>query len=54
MKTGIKTTEFWLTILANVVAVVGALQGVIPAETAAIIIAALNAVYGFLRTIAKK
>ena len=52
-KEGYKTTEFWLTILSNLSAVIGALSGVIKPETAAIIIAAINAVYGFIRAITK-
>ena len=37
MKSGYKTTEFWLTVCTNIITVVGALQGVLSAETAAIV-----------------
>ena len=53
-KPGVQTTEFWLTLLSNAAAVVGALKGVIPPETAAIIMAVINSVYSTLRTLAKQ
>lgn len=52
-KAGWKTSEFYLTILTNVITIVGSLQGVIPPQTAAIILAVANGIYGLLRTIAK-
>lgn len=51
-KPGWKKSEFWLTILTNIITIVGSLQGVIPPETAAIILAVVNAIYSVLRTIA--
>lgn len=54
VKPGWKTTEFWLTALAEIGTLIGALRGVIPAETAGIIIAIQTAIYNILRTIAKK
>lgn len=53
-KPGYRTTEFWLNILTNIVTIVGTLKGVIPEQTAAIIIATANGVYGVIRTIVKK
>ena len=53
MKEGIKSTEFWLTLLTNVTALVGSLQGVIPPEVGAIVVAVANGVYGILRSIVK-
>lgn len=53
-KPGYKTTEFWMHLLTNATTIVGALQGVIPPQTAAVILAVANGVYGVLRTIAKK
>ena len=53
VKAGWKTTEFWMTIVTQLLAVVAALNGVLDAKTAAIIIAVLNGVYGVLRTLAK-
>lgn len=54
IKPGYKTTEFWLTVLTNLLTITQALQGVIPVEKAAIIVAAINGVYGVVRAIAKK
>lgn len=53
MKAGIKTTEFWLTVLTNLLAVIGVLEGVLPAQTAAVIVAVLNGIYGVLRALQK-
>lgn len=51
---GYKTTEFYLTLLTNIVTIVGTLKGVIPEHIGATIIAAANGLYGVLRTFAKK
>lgn len=53
MKSGYKTTEFWLTVISNLITIAGALQGVIDAKTAAVMLAVLNGVYSVLRTVAK-
>lgn len=53
VKSGYKTTEFWLTILSNLLAVAGALQGVIDPKTAAVVVAVLTGLYNTLRTVAK-
>lgn len=53
VKSGWKTSEFWMTVVSQLLAVVGALSGVLDAKTAAIVVGALNAVYTVLRTIAK-
>lgn len=53
MKAGIKTTEFWLTVITNLLAVIGVLEGVLPAPTAAVILAVLNGIYGVLRALQK-
>jgi uncharacterized MnhB-related membrane protein len=52
-KPGWKTTEFWLTVVANIVIVIGALKDVIPANVATIAITILSAVYTLLRSILK-
>lgn len=52
-KPGWKTTEFWLTMLTNLIAIIGSLKGVIPTETATIILAVANGVYGVIRAITK-
>jgi hypothetical protein len=53
MKSGWRTSEFWTVVVSNLVAVVGALNGVLDAETAAKVLGVLNAVYAILRTLAK-
>lgn len=53
VKDGYKTTEFWLTIISNLITVTGAVQGVIDPKTAAIILAVLNGVYNLVRGIVK-
>jgi hypothetical protein len=53
MKSGIKTTEFWMTMLTSVISLVGALEGIIPADISVMIIAGANAAYGFMRAITK-
>ena len=54
VKPGYATTEFWLTVITNLITVVGALEGVINPETMAIILAVLNGVYGILRSLVKQ
>lgn len=53
VKNGLKTTEFWMTIITNIVTIVPLFQGILKPETAAIILAAANGVYGVLRTLTK-
>ena len=50
VKPGWKTTYFWLTLLSNVVPIVGSLKGVIPPDKAAMIIGIINGVYGIIRS----
>lgn len=52
-KPGYKTTEFYLTLLTNVIAIIGALKGVIPDNVATIIVATANAAYGLIRALTK-
>ena len=54
MKSGIKTTEFWLTAVSQLMTLAGALNGVIDPKTAAVISAVLTGIYGVLRTLAKQ
>lgn len=54
IKPGYKTTEFWLTTLTNISAIVGSLNGLISPDLAAIIVAVANGIYGVVRAIAKK
>lgn len=53
VKSGIKTTEFALTIVANLFTIFLTFKGMIPAATAAIIIAAINGIYATARSIVK-
>lgn len=54
MKPGYKTTEFWLTLITNAITTLGAVKGAINPNTAAIVLASLNGIYGVLRTVAKQ
>ena len=53
VKPGWKTSEFWMTMATNVIAVVGALGKFIPAEASAVVMAIANAVYSISRSITK-
>lgn len=53
MKSGWKTSEFWMTAVGQLMTLAGALNGVLDPKTAAIISASLTGVYGVLRTLAK-
>ena len=53
VKPGIKTTEFALTIIANIFTIFLAFKGMLPANVAAIVIAAINSVYGLGRSLVK-
>ena len=54
VKAGIKTTEFWLTMITNLITIVGSLKGVLDPQVSAIILAAANGVYGVIRAMAKQ
>lgn len=51
---GWKTTEFWVTMLGNLITAVGMLKSVIPANVGTIVLGVLNSVYtvvrGFVKT----
>ena len=53
VKSGWKTTEFWLAVLSNIATVIPALGGLIPPEKAATILAVVNGLYGIVRAITK-
>jgi hypothetical protein len=53
VKSGWKTTEFWLAVLSNIATVVPALGGLIPPEKAATILAVVNGLYGIVRALTK-
>jgi hypothetical protein len=53
VKSGWRSSEFWMTVLTNVSTLVGALNGVIDPKTAAIIVAVTNCIYSILRSAVK-
>lgn len=54
LKSSYKTGEFWLVVLANIIVIVGALNGILdPTASAAMVIAA-TAAHDFLRVSLKK
>ena len=53
-KPGYKTTEFWLTIAANVAAILAAVADVLPPDKAALVLAVSNGIYAVSRGMAKK
>ena len=53
MKSGWKTTEFWLTVIGSSVAIFSAVGGLIPADLSAKIIAGAVMVYTIARAIVK-
>jgi len=53
MKSGWKTTEFWLTVIGSGVAIFSAVGGLIPADLSAKIIAGAVMVYTIARAIVK-
>ena len=53
VKPGWRCTEFWLTVITNLITIVGALKGIIKPETMVIVLAILNGIYGILRSLVK-
>lgn len=53
MKAGIKTTEFWLVVLANIILLVGGLEKFISPDVYAVAMVVLNSIYTAWRTLAK-
>lgn len=53
VKSGYLTSEFWLTVISNLITIAGALNGILDAKTAAVVLAVLNGLYTTLRTVAK-
>ena len=53
VKPGWQCTEFYVTVLSNIIAIVGALKGIIPAQTATIALVILNGIYTILRSLVK-
>jgi hypothetical protein len=53
VKPGIKSTEFWMTLVMSLAAIAGGLTSVIPPQVAAVIVAVLTGVYNVLRALVK-
>ncbi len=53
VKPGIQTTEFILTIVANIFTIFLTFKGMIPANIAAIVIASVTGIYTIMRSIVK-
>jgi len=53
MKSGFRTTEFWLTALTSLLSVYGAVSGLIPQDLALKIVAGIIMVYTIARAIVK-
>jgi len=53
MKSGIKTTEFWMTVATQVGTLITALNGIIPPTLAIIISASATCAYTILRSLVK-
>lgn len=53
IKPGYRTTEFWMTVATNLIAIIGTLKGVIPEDKAAIALAIANGVYAIARSLVK-
>ncbi len=53
VKPGIRTTEFWMTIISVLLTVIGSIGNIIPPDTAAVIIAAMTGLYNVLRALTK-
>ena len=49
VKSGWKTTEFWMTAATALTTVIGGLKGIIPDETAAIVVAISTCIYTIAR-----
>jgi hypothetical protein len=54
MKPGYKTTEFWVTIIANALDFLSSMEGALPPEKAAYVAAFINGAYAISRGLAKK
>ena len=54
MKDGVKSTEFWLTLLSNLGVILGGLSGQVDPKVMMYSMAGINGLYATLRTIAKK
>jgi hypothetical protein len=53
VKNGVKTTEFWIVLLANISAIVGVVANLLPGEWAAVVVAIADAAYAANRALVK-
>ena len=53
VKPGIKTTEFWLTLLTALIGTGGLLSGLLPPDVGAAVVLVATSVYGLVRAITK-
>lgn len=53
MTKGMKSSEFWLTLITSAITIVQSLQGNLDPKTATIILACLNGVYTIARAFVK-
>ena len=53
-KPGWKTTEFWLTVVANLLTVATVAKGMMKPDVAAVTLAVLNGAYATLRSLVKQ
>lgn len=53
LKSGLKTTEFWLVVVSNLLTIIAAMKGIIPPKTAAIVVAVLTGIHDVLRNLLK-
>lgn len=54
MTKGMKSTEFWMTVVAQVITFVESIQGNLDPKTAIIIVSVLNCIYTIGRSLVKK
>jgi hypothetical protein len=54
VKPGWKTSEFWMTAITSVIAILGNLAGIIPTDLAAKVVGVLTGLYTILRTLSKQ
>jgi hypothetical protein len=53
VKNGVKTTEFWIVLLANLSAIAGVIANLLPGEWAAVVVAIADAAYAANRALVK-
>lgn len=54
VKSGWKTTEFWMTLVSNMLGIMGIMNKMLDPNTTAVVLAVLNGAYGVLRALQKQ